>query len=187
MFLPLILGGGLLGGLKTLRPPLGGDGGGEIGKLLGLKRKDLIAGLGCLERAGGRLAGRHERRHLCAVGVEIADDASLHPHGVLQSADRVLPPRLCIGDQRLIGLAGVRAAVGRLERAVDLLNIVGDVLRLGEELLGALDRRLKLLQRGIRQAREIARLVDQHLRFVLKRRDLIGDLLKLARGGQHVL
>jgi hypothetical protein len=79
LLLPLILGGGLLGGLKTLRPTLGGDGGGEIGKLLGLKRKDLIAGLGCLERAGGRLAGRHERRHLCAVGVEIADDALFGP------------------------------------------------------------------------------------------------------------
>ena len=51
--IPLILGVGLRGGLKTLRPSLGGDGGGEIGKLLGLKRKDLIAGLGCLERAGG--------------------------------------------------------------------------------------------------------------------------------------
>jgi hypothetical protein len=33
------LGSGLLGRLKTLRPSLRGDGGGEIGKLLCLKRK----------------------------------------------------------------------------------------------------------------------------------------------------
>jgi hypothetical protein len=35
------------------------------------------------------------------------------------------------------------------ERLIDLLDVVGDVLRLGEKLLGALHRLLKLLQRGI--------------------------------------
>jgi hypothetical protein len=55
------------------------------------------------------------------------------------------------------------------ERLVDLLDVVGDALRLLQELLGALHRLLKLLERGVRQAREVARLVDQHRRFVLKR------------------
>ena len=32
----------------------------------------------------------------------IADDAGLHPHGVLKAGDRVLPARLRVGDQRLI-------------------------------------------------------------------------------------
>ena len=39
----------------------------------------------------------------------------------------------------------------------------------------------------MRQARQIARLVDQHLRFVLKLGDLVVDLLKRAGGGQQVL
>ena len=78
LLLPLILGGGLLGALKALGPSLRGDGGGEVRELLGLERKDLIAGLGRLKRAGRRLARRDQRRHLRAVGVEIADDASLN-------------------------------------------------------------------------------------------------------------
>ena len=165
LLLPLILGGGLLGALKALGPSLRGDGGGEVRELLGLEGEDLVARLGRLKRAGRRLARGDQRRHLRAVGVEIADDASLNAKSVLQGADRVLPALLSIGDQRLAGLAGVRGSVGRLERMVDLLDIVGNVLGLAQELLGALDRRLKLLQRGIRQAREIARLVDQHLRL----------------------
>ena len=40
---------------------------------------------------------------------------------------------------------------------------------------------------GIRQAREVLGLVDQHLRLVLQALDLVVDLLQLARGGQHVL
>ena len=70
---------------------------------------------------------------------------------------------------------------------IDLLDVEGDVLRLREKLLGALDRLLKLLQRGVRQAREIARLIDQHLRLVLQRGDLVVDLLQRARRGQDIL
>ena len=51
---------------------------------------------------------------------------------------------------------------------VDLADIVGDALRLAEKLLRALDRLLDLVERGLRQAREIARLIDQHLRLVLE-------------------
>ena len=46
---------------------------------------------------------------------------------------------------------------------------------------------LKLLQRRVWQAREIARLVDQHLRLILQRGDLVVDLLQLARRGQDIL
>ena len=70
---------------------------------------------------------------------------------------------------------------------IDLLDVVGDALRLREKLLRALDRGLKLLQRRIWQAREIARLVDQHLRLILQRGDLVVDLLQLARRGQDIL
>ena len=70
---------------------------------------------------------------------------------------------------------------------IDLLDIVGNALGLGEKLLGSLDRLLELLQRGIRQAGEIFGLVDQHLRLVLQRGDLVVDLLQLTRGREHVL
>src|SRR5208337_3902765 len=95
------------------------DGGGEVRKLLGLEGEDLVSRLGRLKRPGRRLARRDQRRHLRPVGVEIADDASLNAQGVLQSADRVLPALLSIGDQRLAGLAVVRGSIGRLERMVD--------------------------------------------------------------------
>src|SRR5208282_1950860 len=106
LLLPLILSGGLLSALKALGPSLRSDSGGEVRELLGLESKDLIAGLGRLKRARRRLARRHQRRGLRAVGVEIADDASLNAKSVLQSADRVLPALLSIDDQRLAGLTG---------------------------------------------------------------------------------
>ena len=148
---------------------------------------DLIAGLHRLERTGRRLAGGHERRHLRSVAVEIADDPRLNAHGVLQARDGILPARLRIGDERLTGLAGGSRRVRRREGAVDLLHVVGDALGLRQELLRLLDGLLDLLQRRIRQAREIASLIDQHLRFVLERGDLVGDLLQRVRGGDDVL
>ena len=56
-----------------------------------------------------------------------------------------------------------------------------------EKLLGLADRLLKLCKRGIGQARQVARLIDQRRRLVLQHLDLIVDLLQLARGGQDVL
>ena len=90
----LILRRGALRRLKGLRPALRGDGRREIGELLRLKRKDLIAGLRRRKAARCRLARRHQRRRLGAVGVEIADDAGLHAQRILQGSDRVLPARL---------------------------------------------------------------------------------------------
>ena len=77
--------------------------------------------------------------------------------------------------------------VGRRECTIDLLDVVGDALSLGEKLLRSLDRLLQLQQRRERQGRQILRLVDQHLRLILQRNDLIVDLLQSSSGGQHVL
>src|SRR5258708_1612858 len=79
----LVLRGRTLSRFKALRPPLCRYGSGEIGELLRLKREDLIAGLSSLQGATGTLARRYERGRLCAVGVEVADDAGLNPERVL--------------------------------------------------------------------------------------------------------
>ena len=74
-----------------------------------------------------------------------------------------------------------------LKGPIDALNIERDVLSLAQKLLRALKALLKLLERGMRQAREIARLIDEHLRFILELCDLVVDLLQRARGSEHVL
>ena len=104
-----------------------------------------------------------------------------------KAADRVLPALARIRDELLIGRRQSRRCRIVLEGLVDLLDVEGDALRLAEELLRALHRLLELLERGVGQAREVARLVDQHLRLVLERGDLVVDLLQRARGREHVL
>jgi hypothetical protein len=74
-----------------------------------------------------------------------------------------------------------------LERLVDVLDIIGDALCLAQKLLRPLDGLLELLERRKRQARKVARLIDQTRRLVLKRRDLVVDLLERPRGGQEIL
>ena len=73
------------------------------------------------------------------------------------------------------------------EGLIDRADAVGDPLRLGQELLGLGDGLFEAVERGIGQAREIARLVDQHGGLVLEALDFVVDLLQLARGGQDVL
>src|SRR5579884_1534003 len=63
---------------------IGRHDGGEVGELLGLEGEDLVAGLRRLQRTGGALALADQRRHLGAVGVEIADHRCLHTHGILK-------------------------------------------------------------------------------------------------------
>ncbi|GCC47852.1 hypothetical protein chiPu_0031896 [Chiloscyllium punctatum] len=84
---------------ERLRAAVGGDDGGEIGELLGLECEELVAGLGRLQRAGSALALANQRGQLRAVGVDVADDARLHPHRVLQTANRVLPALAGLGDE----------------------------------------------------------------------------------------
>src|SRR3546814_6602719 len=50
-----------------------------------------------------------------------------------------------------------------------------------------LDGLLELLERRKGQACKVARLIDQTGRLVLKRRDLVVDLLKRPRGSQKIL
>src|SRR5947208_2640826 len=97
LFSALVLRSRALSCFKALRPALSREGSREIGELLSLKRKDLVAGLRCLQSATGTLARRHKRGRLCAVGVEVADDAGLDAERVLQRSDRVLPARLRVG------------------------------------------------------------------------------------------
>jgi hypothetical protein len=127
-----ILRRGALSRFKILRPALSCDGRREIAELLSLKREDLVAGLRRLQRAACALARSHQRRRLGTVGVEVADNAGLHAQGVLQRGDRVLPTRLRVGDECLIGLTARRRRIIGRERAVDLLHVVGNALRLGE-------------------------------------------------------
>ena len=141
----LILRRSALSRFKILRPALRCNGRCEIGELLRLKRKDLVAGLRRLQSAACALARCYVRRRLGAVGIEVADNAGLNAQGVLQRGDRVLPTRLRVGDECLIGLAARRRRIIGRERAVDLLYIIGNALCLSEQLLGTLDRRLKLL------------------------------------------
>ena len=62
-----------------------------------------------------------------------------------------------------------------------LLRLAEKLLRLAAPIAGAAGAT------EVRQAREVARLVDQHLRLVLERGDLVVDLLQRAGGLQHVL
>jgi len=52
---------------------------------------------------------------------------------------------------------------------------------------GPLKRLLQLLQRRVWQACKVLRLIDQHLRLILQRCDLVIDLLERASGCQNVL
>jgi len=74
-----------------------------------------------------------------------------------------------------------------LERLVDLADLEREILGLPEKLLRALDVLLELLERAMRQARKVAGLIDEHLRLVLERGDLVIDLLQRARCREHVL
>ena len=70
---------------------------------------------------------------------------------------------------------------------IDLLDVVGDALRLGEKLLRALDRLLQLQQRRKRQRCKIFRLIDQHPGLILQGYDLVVDLLQSSSGGEDAL
>src|SRR5262245_29473158 len=85
------------------------------------------------------------------------------------------------------GRAGVTLRVETLEGLIDLINIIGQVLCFIEELLRASERPVDRLQARIGQARQVLRLIEQHLRLVLQAGDLVVDLLERAGSLQHVL
>ena len=121
-------------------------------------------------------------------GVERLHHAGLHAERIVVCGERILPARLRIVEELLgRGRAGVALRIAALERLVDLADVVGETLGLADQLLGPRHRLLDGLPRGIRQAREIPRLVEQHLCLVLQAGDLVVDLLQRASGLQHVL
>src|SRR3546814_3594679 len=87
------------------------------------------------------LALADKSRHLRPVRVDIANDAGLNAKSILQAADGVLPARTCVADELGIGAGQRNACIFLAENLVDLLNVVGDVLRLIQQLLGTLDRK----------------------------------------------
>ena len=105
----LILGSIALGGLEALRPVLRRDHSRQVRQLLCREGEQLVARLHGLKRAGRRLAGADQRRHLNAVAVQVADDACLHPEGILKGCNRVLPA-LPARDEGLVRLAAVAEA-----------------------------------------------------------------------------
>ena len=118
---------------------------GEVGELRGLKRDKLVAGLRGLEGAGGPLARRNEPSNLGAGGGEVLHHAGLDAHGVLESGERVLPAGLRARQQLLRGgRTRIGLRVGLSEGLIDGSDAVGDPLRLGQELLGLVDRLLEL-------------------------------------------
>jgi hypothetical protein len=96
--------------------------------------------------------------------------------------------RLCVADELLRGgRAGVALRICALECVVDLVDVVGEMLSLLDQLLRAGDGPLDGLQRGVRQARQVPCLVEKHLRLVLQAGDLVVDLLQGASGLEGVL
>ena len=112
--LRLVLPSGDLRTLEALCPPLRGEKGDEIAKLLGHQGEQLIAGLSGLQGARGPLARRHERSHLRLRCVQVAHDRRLRLQRVLEAGQRILPPVLRVGDELAgRGRAGVAARYSR--------------------------------------------------------------------------
>src|SRR3546814_7775613 len=84
-----------------------------------------------------------------------SDLASLYLQRIREPGDAGLPAVLRAVDQRLVGGVEVHVAVAGRKRLLDLLDVIGDALRLPEKLLGLTNLRLKLLERGKWQAGEV--------------------------------
>ncbi len=184
----LVLARRRLRAFEALRAALRGEQRGQVGELLRLEREQLVARLRRLQRAGRALARAHQRADLRLRRRQVADHGRLRFQRVLEAAQRIAPARLRVGDElRRRRRPGVAIGIDVLELALDVGDVVEHALRLAEQRLRALDRREQFAESRIRQRREIARLVDQPLRLVLQRGDLVVDLLQRARGGQHIL
>src|SRR6266540_386730 len=184
----LFLVGGGPGTREALRARVCRNKRSQIGELFGLQCEELVAGLYRLQTPHSGLARGDECIGLAARGVEVLHDTRLDPERILIRGQRVLPALLRIADELLRGgRAGVALRVETLEGLIDLVDVVGQALRLVEQLLRACERLLDGLQARIGQARQVLRLIEQHLRLVLQAGDLVVDLLQGAGGLQHVL
>ena len=161
---------------------IGGDDRGQVGELLGLQREELVAGLRRLQRAGRATGSTMTRASICVrVAVEILTTPAWTRMASWNAASEFCQR---VWASAISCWRGCRGGDSSADRCVVnawsiVADVVGDALRLAEQLLGLrwIDC-CELLQRRIRQAREVARLVDQHLRLVLQRCDLVVDLLQ---------
>ena len=140
--------------LQRRGPTIGSKLGLNVGQLAGLQGHKLIASLRRLQGA---------RRGL-------ARDVPYHPRlqfqRILEPAHGILPARLRLADQGAVGHARRDRCVGLLVLLLDGLDAVGNILRLREQGRGLGDRRLQRRECRKRQVRQIAALVDQHLRLI---------------------
>jgi P-type conjugative transfer protein TrbJ len=159
----------------------------QVCDLLGLKGQELVACLRRLERSGRALALADQRLDLGAGAGEVADHRRLGHQRVLEAGDGGLPALARTGEHLLARAERGAAAVALGEGALNVGDLVGESLGAGDQLLGLVEGLLKAGERRVGQAREVARLVDQHLRLVLERGDLVVDLVQRAGGGEDVL
>jgi hypothetical protein len=84
-------------------------------------------------------------------------------------------------------LRGIGVRIEPLKRPINLVDVVRETLGLIEQLLRSGKRLLDGLLGGIREARKIPRLIEQHLGLVLQARDLVSDLFEGAGRLQDIL
>src|SRR5690606_5185798 len=118
----------------------------------------------------------------------VRDDAVLDVHRLAECRHRTVELAACPCDALVAGEASVEAVWKQLAIAlVELIDAEADALRLAHQPVDLLETPLKLSELRKVDAREVPRLVDEHLRLVLERLYLIVDLLERARGGEQVL
>lgn len=160
----------------------------RLAGLFCLQGQKLVGRLHGLQSAGGRLALAYEVGHDACIGGDVLRHLRLHLHGGLQAIERVLPALVRI----LVHLVaahgrGVLLRIQLRELLVHVLHLERQPLRLRDELLGVRQVRAQLADHVERQARQVASLVDKHLRLVLELVDLVSDHFHRAHGGQRVL
>ncbi len=156
--------------------------------LLGLQSEKLVRRLHGLQSTRGRLALAHEVGQRAFVLRQVLRHLRLHPHRGVQAVERVLPAFACVLCHAVAADGGgVLLRVQARERGIHALHVVGQPLRFGNQAFRGGERRAQPVDDVEVQLRQVARLVHQHLRFVLKLVDLIVDLLQRANGGQRVL
>ena len=153
----------------------------------GLQCQQLVASLCCLQGARGGLACGNEAAERIARTFDIGNRARLDLEGIFEGRHAVLPARLGAFDHRPLRGTERYVLVMLVESALDGADIVGDALGFVQQLLGLPDLVLQGLHDRQRQALKVLRLVDERRRLVLQHADLVVDLLKRARGSQHVL
>jgi hypothetical protein len=106
LLLSLALGLRLAGLFERLGPALRGEESGQIRKLSGLHRDQLIAGLGRLQDADGRLTARKQRTRLRLSVGQVLHRAGAEGERMLEGGQRILPALLRASDHLLIAGRG---------------------------------------------------------------------------------